>query len=803
MNSMLQDLKFSVRSLLKYPGFTGIAVLTLALGIGANTAIFSFVNAMLLRPLPFPEADHLVVLSERNPEKRRNIPVASPRNLEDWERESQTIEKFGAWRDWHFRLTTDEGPAFISSAISSPGLFQVLKIQPARGRFPLPEENQVGRDHVVVITDSFWLRQFGRAENAVGQTLLLDKAPFTIIGILPPEFEALNLGTFDVWAPLSVDPDQSLGREVRNRRVYGRLKHGVSLSEAQAEMSTIAARLATAYPSENRGWTVSINDLQNEEVGDLRKSILLFLAAVGMVLLIACINVSNLLIARAAARRKEFAIRVALGASRFQLLRQLVTESVLLALLGGAVGLVLALWLKDLFIAISPSVLSHTDRIKLDGTVLGFTLFISLGTGILFGLAPGLQSSRVNLVHELKDSPGLFRSGRGLQLRHVLVISQVALALTLLVGAGLLGQTFFRLLKLEPGFNTENLLTAAVSLPMDRYKTKEQAAAAYDRLVQEIKMIPGVESMGASSSGPQFGGFETMDAVPAGQGTAATEGYPQVVYFNSSPNYFATLGIPLKQGRDFGPSDNFAAPGVAIVNDTTARRFWPNETAVGKRITLARENPSVEIIGVVGDVKRFGLGEVVQPEIYFPYSQRPRWATYLVVRANVAPASLESALRTRVASVDSELRLSRISTMDQLIHSSLKRPRFNLVLLGIFAGTALLLAAVGIYGVMSYQVEQQTREIGIRAALGAKRGDILKMVVGRGLGMALVGVGFGLPASFALTRFLSGLLYGVTMSDPLTFGGVAVLLLLVVALACYLPARRATRIDPLVALRYE
>ena len=803
MDSLLRDLKFAVRSLLKHPGFTVVAVFTLALGIGANTAIFSFVNGMLLRPLPFLQADRLVVLSERNPEKRRNLPVASPRNLEDWERESRTIEQFGAWRDWHFRLTTANGPAFVSSAISSPGLFQVLRIQPQRGRLPLAEESQTGRDHVVVITNSFWQSQFSRAENVIGQTLVLDKEPFTIIGVLPPEFEALNLGSFDVWAPLSVDPDQSLGRDARNRKVYGRLRQGVSLGEAQAEMATIATRLAFAYPKENQGWTVSINELQKEEVGELRTSILLFMAAVGMVLLIACINVSNLLLARAAARRKEFGVRVALGASRFQLLRQLLTESILLSLLGGAVGLLLAIWLKDLFIAISPTILNHTEQIRLDGTVLGATFLLSVVSGILFGLVPGLQASRLNLVDELKDSPGGFQSRRGLRLRHVLVVSQVALALTLLIGAGLLGQTFFRLQKLDPGFNTENLLTASVFAPMDKYKTRQQVSSLYDQITQAVKTIPGVESVGASSSGPQFGGFESMDVVPSKQAAGASGDYPQAVYFNSSPNYFATMGIPLLQGRDFGSGDTFASPEVAIVNESMAKRFWPNERAIGNRLDLVRENAAVEIIGVVGDVKRFGLGDTVQPEIYFPYSQRPRWATYFVVRGNLSPADFAATVPPRLAAIDSELRFSRVSTMDQLISSSLKRPRFNLVLLGIFAGTALLLAAVGLYGVMSYLVEQQTREIGIRAALGAKRIDILRLFVGRGLGMTVIGVGVGVLAALALTRFLSGMLYGVSVVDPLTFASVSILLVLVAALACYVPARRATRVDPLVALRNE
>jgi putative ABC transport system permease protein len=489
------------------------------------------------------------------------------------------------------------------------------------------------------------------------------------------------------------------------------------------------------------------------------------------------------------------------GASRFQLLRQLLTESVMLALLGGAAGFLLAIWLIDLFIAISPAIWTHTDKIKLDGTVLGFTFLLSLLTGIVFGLAPGLQSSRVNLVDELKDAPG--RSKRGQRFRAVLVASQVALALTLLIGAGLLSQTFFRLLRLSPGFDPENVFTASVFVPMDKYKTKEQVSSIYDRITEEIKALPGIESVGASSSGPQFGGFESMDVSPAGSTASAAGDYPQAVYFNSSPNYFNTLRIHFLQGRDFSAADNFAAPQVAIVNESMAKRFWPNENAVGKRLNLVRQNQAVEIVGVVGDVKRFGLGEVVQPEIYFPYSQRPRWATFFVVRARVPPGTLAAAVRTRLAQIDSELLLSRTSTMDQLISSSLRRPRFNLILLGSFAATALLLAAVGIYGVMSYLVELQTREIGIRTALGAQRGDILRLVVGRGITMALVGVGIGVLAAFGLSRFLSGLLYGVTVSDPITFAGVSLLLLAVVAFACYVPARRAARVDPLVALRYE
>jgi len=801
MANLVNDVKYAIRGLLKRPGFTAVATITLALGLGANSAIFSFVNGVLLRPLPFPQPDRLLVLKEKNPEK--NIPAVSPRNLEDWERQSRTIEQFGAWRDWHFRLTTPEGTSGVASAICSPGLFRVLGVEPLRGRTFLPEENQPGRDHVVMISSSYWKSRFGAAESVIGQTITLDKQPFTIIGVLPPELEALNLGTWDVWAPLTVDPDQFLDRHVRNRQVYARLKPGLSLAEAQVEMVTIAGRLAEQYPKENAGWTVAITSLHDEEVGDMRTPILVFLVAVGMVLLIACTNVANLLLARTASRRKEFAVRVALGAGRFQLLRQLLTESVLLSLLGGSAGLLLAIWLIDLFMAINPKSLPRIEQVRLDGTVLGFTFLLSVLTGILFGLAPGLQSSRVNLVEELKDTPGTFRSGRGLRLRAVLVISQVALALTLLVGAGLLAQTFLRLMTLKPGYNPEKLLTAQVSVPIQKYKGRDRVATLYRQITNEIKAIPGVVSVGATTSGPRFGGLEAMDVLAEGQTTPPSGVYPQASYFNIGPNYFGTMGISVLKGREFTDQDDGRATQVAIINESLARRFWPNESAVGKRLSLVREKDSLEIVGVVGDIKRFEVGEVIQPEIFFPYSQRPRWAMFFVVRTSDAPASVTASVRSHITSIDPELIVSRTSTMDDLIHRSLKRPRFNLILLGIFAGTALLLAAIGVYGVMSFVVAQQTKEIGIRAALGARRADIFKLVIGRGLVLALIGIGIGALAALALTRFLSGLLYGVTVNDPVTFVAVSGLLLLVIAIACYVPARRATKVDPLVALRYE
>lgn len=803
IDALLRDVRIGIRSLLKRPAFAVITVITLALGLGANTAIFSFVNALLLRPLPFSAPDRLVVLSEINPEKRRKLPTASPRNIEDWQKQSQTIEQFGSWRDWHFRVSTTNGPLTASSAIASPELFQVLGIRPLRGRLPVPEENQVGRDHVVVITNSFWQTQFAGSEDVVGQTLFLDKQPFTIVGILPSNFESLNFGSFDIWAPLSVDPDQTLGRDAKNRRVYARVKEQVSLKAVQAEMTAIASRLAQEYPAENGGWTVSVNSLQREEVGDLRTSMLLFLGAVGMVLLIACINVSNLFLARSLVRRKEFAIRVALGAGRFQLVRQLLIESVLLSLIGGVAGVFLAIWLQKLFIAISPTAFQHTENIRIDGAVLGFTFLLATVTGILFGLIPALHSSRLNLVSELKDAPGLSRSSRALRLRSILVVSQVALAVTLLIGAGLLGQTLLRLLHHDPGFTTENLVAASVFPPVDKYKTRQQVVSLYEQIATDVKSMPGVRSVGFVSAGPQFGGFETTDVLPEGEAATRASDYPQVVYFNASSNYFATMGIPLLRGRDFSGADNPSAPPVAIINQTMGQRFWPNESAVGKRLMLVRQKSVVEIVGIVGDVERYGLEENVQPEIYFPYSQQARWATYFVVRTDTAASIFKEAFRSRLANIDTEIRLSRTSSMDDLIRSSLKRPRFNLILVAIFATTALLLAAVGIYGVISYLVEQQTREIGIRSALGAKRSHILKLIIGRGVLMASIGIVLGVVVSFSLTRFLTGLLYGITAVDPTTFIGISIILLIVSVLACYIPAWRATKVDPLVALRYE
>jgi putative ABC transport system permease protein len=802
MEALFQDLRYAFRTLGRNPGFSLVVVLILAFGIGANTAIFSFVNGVLLTSLPFPEPDRLILLAERNPEKPRSGPV-SPRNLEDWEKQSKTIEQFGAWRDWRFRITTPEGRIPVSAGIASPGLFAALGVKPVAGRLFLPQENQRGHDHVVLISYGYWQANFGGDSSIIGQPITLDNESFTIVGVLPPSIKALWLGRFDIWAPVSVDPDQYLERFVRNRQVYARLKPGVSIEAAQAEMDVIEQQLAEQYPKDNAGYSASIDSLEDAQVRDVRRPLLVFLGAVGLVLLIACANVANLLLARSATRRKEFAIRSALGASRLSLMRQLLTEAVVLALAGGVIGVLLAFWIVDLFVAISPGNIPRLDQVKLDERVVAFALSLSLLTGVLFGLAPAIGSSRVNLVEHLKEGQRGSATGLRSRLRGLLVISQVALALVLLVGAGLLGQSFLRLIALRPGFNPENLLTVQLFPPSEKYKDGNALAAFYQRATEEFRTIPGVQSVGATSAGPQFGGYEPIDVLVEGQPAPASGEYPHARYYNVGPDYFHTMQIPLRAGREFTDRDTPGAPPVAIINQTMARQFFAGEDPLGKKVSLVRKKQDLEIVGVVGDVRRFEVGDVVEPEIYWPYMQRPRGVTYFVFRADSNPTSIVSAVRSRVSALDKEVLVTNVSTVDQMVSAALREPRFNTALIGIFAGLALLLASVGLYAVISYSVTQRIHEIGVRIAVGAGQGDIFKLIVGQGMLLTLIGVAIGLAASFALTRVMLSLLFEVSATDPLTFAGISLLLTFVSLLACYVPARRAMKVDPMAALRYE
>lgn len=803
MKAIFQDLRYTLRTLGRSPGFSLVVVLILALGIGANTAIFSFVNGVLLSSLPFPEPERLIVLGEHNPEKTSRLSVVSPRNLEDWEKQSKTIEQFGAWRDWRFRITTPEGRIPVSAGIATPGLFAALAVKPAAGRLLFQEDNQRGRDHVVLISYGYWQANFGGDSSIIGQPITLDNESFTVVGVLPPSLKALGLGRFDIWAPVSVDPDQYLERYVRNRRVYARLKPGVSIKEAQAEMDTIAQQLAEQYPKDNAGYRVSIALLQDAQVRDVRSALLVFLGAVGLVLLIACANVANLLLARSARRRKEFAIRAALGASRLALIRQLLTEAVVLALVSGAIAVLLALWIVDLFVAISPGNIPRLDQVRLDGRVVAFALSLSLLTGVVFGLAPAVGSSKLNLVEHLKEGQRGSATRLGARLRGLLVISQVALALVLLVGAGLLGQSFVRLITLRPGFNPENLLTVQLFLPLERYKDGNEVAALYRRAAEEFRSIPGVLSVGATSAGPQFGGYEPADVLAEGQPAPASGEYPHARYYNVGPDYFHTMEVPLLAGREFTNRDTPGAPAVAIINQAMARRFFPGEDPLGKRILLVREKEGVEVVGVVGDVRRFEVGDVVEPEIYYPYMQKPRWATYFAIRTNGDPITVVAAVRGRMLAVDKDVPVLNVATIDQLVSAALREPRFNTALIGAFAGLAVLLASVGLYAVISYSVTQRTHEIGVRMAVGAGQRDIFNLIVGQGMKLTLIGVAIGLAASFVLTRVMLSMLFEVSATDPLTFVGISLLLTVVSLLACYIPARRAMEVDPMVALRCE
>lgn len=802
MGVIFQDLRYAFRTLIRNPAFSFIVVLILALGIGANTAIFSFINGVLLTRLPFQDPDRLIVLAERNPEKGKSG-VVSPRNLEDWEKESKTIEHFGAWRDWRFRVNTPDGRILISAGIASPGLFSALGVQPVAGRLFIPEDNQRGRDHVVLISYGYWQKNFGGDSSIVGQAIELDSESFNIVGVLPPSLKSLALGRFDIWAPVSVDPDQYLERHVRNRRVYARLKPGVSIEAAQAEMNVIEQQLGEQYPKENAGYAASITTLEDAQVRDVRPGLLVFLGAVVLVLLIACANVANLLLARSASRRKELAIRAALGANRLTLIRQLLIEAVVLALVGGAAGVLLAFWVVDLFVALSPGNIPRLDQVKLNGQVVAFAFALSLLTGVIFGLLPALGSSRVNLVEHLKEGQRGSTAGVGSRLRGLLIISQIALALVLLVGAGLLGQSFVRLINLRPGFNPEKLLTVQLFLPMEKYKDGNDVAAFYQRATEEFRSIPGVQSVGATSAGPQFGGYEPVDVLVEGQTAPASGEYPTARYYNIGPDYFRTMQIPVLQGREFTYGDANGAPQVAIINQTMSRMYFPGQDPLGKRVLLVRQKQEVEIVGVAGDARRFEAGDVVGPEIYWPYMQRPRWASYFLLRTDTDPTSIVASVRSRVSALDKDVLTTNVSTVDQMVSAALREPRFNTVLIGVFAGLALLLASIGLYALISYSVTQRTHEVGVRIAIGADQSDIFKLIVGQGMILALIGVAIGLAASMALTRAMSSLLFGVSATDPLTFAGIALLLTFVSLVACYVPARRAMKVDPMVALRHE
>jgi len=804
MRTLINDVRYGLRALLHNPGFTLVAVLALALGIGANTAIFSVVNAILLRSLPFRDPSSLVMVWEKSRLNDRN--VVSPADYRDWKSQNHVFGDLAAVLDFLTVSLTGSGePEELQAGAVTPNFFRLIGVRPIIGRDFLPSEATSGHDHFVILSHRLWRRRFGSDPGIVGRSIILNGELNQVIGVLPPDFKWNNRQT-DVWLPYGIRPDVDY-RAVAGRymRVVGRLKPEVTLQQAQSEMSTIARRLEEQYPQFNKNWGINLVPLHEQTVGEARPALLVLLVAVGFVLLIACVNVANLLLAKAAARQREIAVRAALGAGRLRLIRQLLTESLLLAAAGGALGLLLATWGVDALVALGPRAIPRLSDIHIDPAVFAFTALVSIGSGILFGIAPAIDISRTNLSDALKEGG---RSAMGTvrrrRVRSILVVSEMALALVLLIGAGLMIRSFQRLGVAHPGFNADHLLTLRTQLASFKYSQDPAVIAFYREVVERLRRLPGVRSAGAINYLPLGGlasatGFTIVGRPDPGVGNEMVTGVRVV-----DPNYFRTMGMPLLKGRRFTEHDNQQSPHVLIISQTLAQRYFPDEDPVGKKLNVMwRDTPSEEIVGVVGDILHDGLEARPEAMIYWPAARMPYQFMTLVIRTDGDPMNMASTAIKEIRAMDPDQPVSDVRPMNTVVTESVSRQRFNMMLLGIFAAVALVLAAVGIYGVMAYSVTQRTQEIGVRMALGASRNDVVRMVVGHGFILALAGVGFGLAAAFALTRLMKSLLFGITATDPVTYGGLSLLLVTVAAIACYIPARRATRIDPLLALRYE
>jgi putative ABC transport system permease protein len=796
-----QDLRYGLRMMRRGPGFAAVAVLTLALGIGANTAIFSVVNAVLLRPLPYHDPARLVTVLHDGWK-----PVA-PANFLDWREQSSSFESVAAAQLWSLTMTGRDRPEQLEVLQTSAEMFHLLGVNAALGRAFETGEDQPGREHVVVLSHGFWQRRFGGARDVVGQQVMLDGEPYTVVGVMPPDFQFAPFWAThaEAWVPLN------LGRRVGDRRgqslrVFARLKPGVTLGQAQAEMENINRRLVEQHPKENEGLTVSVDPLHEKVVGRSRPALLIILGAVGFVLLIACVNVANLMMSRSALRRREIAVRIALGAGRWRVVRQLLTESLVLSLAGGAAGLLLAFWSNTALASLGPDTLPRVRTASLDAGVLLFTLGLSVFVGLLFGLAPALHSTKTDLIESLKSrSQGSSRGRRHERVRQLLVVGEVAVSLVLLVGGGLMMRSFLRLTSIDPGFDPRGVTTATVPLSGPRYATDEQRAAFFRRLTTQLGSLPGVESASAVNHLPLGGDVWTLGFTVEGRPAPPDAERAAAVYRVVCPGYFRTMGAALLRGRDFTERDDAASPGVVVVNEALARRQWPGEEPLGKRITVNGEGARPrEVVGVVRDVKQGEWASEPQPEMYLPHQQAasPRSMT-LVIRASSDSLELGPEIRREVWALDGDLPVSRVASMEEVVSASVGQQRFNTLLIGLFAGVALILAAVGVYGVMSHAVVQRTHEIGVRLALGARGRDVLGMIIRQGLTLTLTGLAVGLVAALALVRVMSGLLYKVSATDPLIYGGVAAALLLSALLACYIPARRATKVDPMVALRQD
>lgn len=801
LEQVWQDSRYAIRMLRKNPGFTVVAVVTLALGIGANTAIFSVVNGVLLRALPYRDPSRLAMIWHNNTREQKSQDWMAHQTLLDLREQNTSFEDVaGMTLLWRFGLATDEGQETLQGYWVSAQFFSLLGVEPARGRAFLPEDDKAGGTPAAILSHHLWQNTFGADPNIIGRTITLDGRAMPVVGVMPLGFRFMD--DADLWMPLGQNPFVSRGpRSVRIVSAIGRLRAAATLSQARAETGAIAAQLAQAYPDTNSGLDLSVVRLHEQIVGKVRPALLVLLGAVGFVLLITCTNVANLLVARATARETEIAVRMALGGGRGRLVRQLLTESVVLGLAGGAAGLVLALAGLRLLRSVGPAELPRMQEISIDGSVLGFTLAIAVFTGVIFGLLPAFQVLRANLGTSLKGGSRATRGGG--RSRSVLAVTEVALALVMLVGAGLMIRSFTRLMRVDPGFNSDHLLTLQMDVPPAYGATPEKRIALYHEIFERLEALPGVKSAGGVTRLPLGAGSTTKLDIEGRP--VATGEEPEVEFRRASTHYFQAMGIPLRDGRTFTEQDSTAAPRVAVINEVAAKRFWPGEDPMGRHVRFSGDSnaPWFTVVGIVGDVKHFGLDLQAPAELYMTFDQGPPGGPRFAIRTSADPASLITAVRSELRAIDKQIAISQLETMDEIVSKSTADRRFQALLLGAFAVLALALAMIGIYGVMAYGVAQRSHELAIRIALGAGRSDVIRLVLGQGMRLVIIGLAIGLAGALGLTRFLRTLLFETAPTDPITFAGVSILLALVALLACYVPARRASRVDPIAGLRHQ
>ncbi|HZI16968.1 MAG TPA: ABC transporter permease [Pyrinomonadaceae bacterium] len=807
LGNLLQDIRYGVRMMIKTPVITVIAVLTLAAGVGANTAIFSVVNAVLLKGMPYHNSDRFVFLSGTSlagANQGGGPGVLSPAEVQDLAAQLTTLEDFAAMQSQSINLTGGAEPERVRGAFVTANFFEVFNLLPVAGRTFARGEDQPGAERVVVVNEGFWRRRLDSDPRLADRKVILNGEPYSVVGVVPGSFRHPQDDEVELWMTVQQFPGYAAARrDTRFLWGMGHLKPGVTAARAQVEADTVAARMAQGYPDESAGRGVKVELLEEMTVRNIRPILLALFAAVGCILLIACSNLANLALARGTARQKEFALRSALGASRGRLARQLLTETTLLALLGGGIGLLLAWWGTNLLLAVNPDVLPRGE-VRLDASVLLFTLGVSVLTGLLFGLVPAWQMSRLDLHTTLKEGGRSVGDGAGaLRARSVFVVVQIALALVLLVGGALFIKSFYRLIQVDPGFKTDNLLTLEYRLPRNKYAEPPAQWEFHRQVVEQLRALPGVQSAALVRGLPLTGNSASVRVIPPSGETPPRGQEPQVQLNTATPDYFATMGIPLVQGRLFNDGDRLDTPFVIIVNQTMARRFWPGEEPVGKQIKFVGDDTPGTVIGVVGDAKHDWLTEEQRPQIYGAYSQSPGTFATVVVRTKVEPMSLSQPVREAIWKVDRDQPVWKVRTVESLLAYSVADKRFLMLLMVVFAALALIITAIGLYGVVNYTVGRRTHEIGVRMALGAHAGDVLKLVISQGMRLALAGVAAGLIAAYALSRFIQSLLFGISATDALTFVSVSALLCGVALLACYFPARRATKVDPLVALRQE